>query len=933
LVATVGLSVLLALTAGTDAVAATSPTTKALRSLVRQTKALPSIAAPAYQRRRLVRFSSHALASARARPCVAVADLTRYRGVLGRIHVKSGRRYLRANQRLAALGPASLRASRLLLADKRTKRCGGGVAPSTRPRTKVAILSSDAEGMKVQVALPALRFVPRTGGGHAWTQLVLPNTDAPSRPGTPGIPIASRILGVPDGAELSVVPGTAVSYTLQGVDVFPAQEEPVDADGDEPRPDFTKPPFAEPPFSLDEEAYATDRLIPAKPAMGAILGTARDLVIGNLQVPAAQYNAADRKLKVLNSVIVNVSFEGGPHTFSGELGSPWEHAQRTVARALLNRDVIHPGVFDPVRPCGEEMLVITNAATRPAADQFAIARRAAGLRTSVFETGSVQVGTTAIEIQSFIRSRLTAVRCIHPSYVTIMGDDDLVPTFTGAETLNGIPSDLPYSMRDNLDELPDVAVGRIIGNDQAAIANAVTKIIGYETTVPTTAFMRHATIAAQFQDDDNDGRENRTFIQFAETVRNGLVNRGVSVDRIYADSPTANPLKFNDGTDLPAALLKPTFAWDGDGADVTAAWNAGRFLVIHRDHGWSDGWGHPGFSTSNVDALTNGSLLPVLMSINCSSGAYDYDETSFAGNALVKPDGGAVGVFGDTRDSPSWHNTQIALGFVDALLPSVLPTEGPATTQRVGNALIHGKLRLAGLASPLTDGSTRNELYLWHYFGDPSMQMWGGGHGPFVIDPALLVAVYEALDPGPNPGPPPYQVNVTFPAVLAGQTISLLREGQVIGKAIAGPGSVTIPVTFGDNAVEPGDLQVALEADGAQPVSVPVEGVTKLTQNCPTPYVSTSGTDKPFTVTGQLEPAFANAAIQIVYTTPDGKRIEKTAMTNTDGNWTNTINPAAEANKVGGRTYGAWTVQSFFNGDDDDHAASQTAACTVQVND
>ena len=91
-------------------------------------------------------------------------------------------------------------------------------------------------------------------------------------------------------------------------------------------------------------------------------------------------------------------------------------------------------------------------------------------------------------------------------------------------------------------------------------------------------------------------------------------------------------------------------------------------------------------------------------------------------------------MFGDTRNSPSWHNSQIGLGFVDALLPSVLPSEGPASKQRMGDALVHGKLRLAGLAPPSGpgivggDGNTRNELYLWHYFGDPTMQMWGGGH-------------------------------------------------------------------------------------------------------------------------------------------------------------------------------------------------------------
>ena len=43
-----------------------------------------------------------------------------------------------------------------------------------------------------------------------------------------------------------------------------------------------------------------------------------------------------------------------------------------------------------------------------------------------------------------------------------MGDDDLVPTFTDGPS--GIPSDLKYSLKNDVDELPDLAVGRILGN-------------------------------------------------------------------------------------------------------------------------------------------------------------------------------------------------------------------------------------------------------------------------------------------------------------------------------------------------------------------------------------------------------------------------------------------------------------------------------------
>ena len=57
---------------------------------------------------------------------------------------------------------------------------------------------------------------------------------------------------------------------------------------------------------------------------------------------------------------------------------------------------------------------------------------------------------------------------------------------------------------------------------------------------------------------------------------------------------------------------------------------------------------------------------------------------------------GVVAYNGDTEVSPTSHNTQIAWGFADALIPRILPSEGPADRQRAGDALMHGKARLAG---------------------------------------------------------------------------------------------------------------------------------------------------------------------------------------------------------------------------------------------
>ena len=148
-------------------------------------------------------------------------------------------------------------ASRLLLASKRTKRCGGGVKPPKGDNPKVRILRSDARRLRVRVQLPAVQFVPREAGGKAWTQLVLQNSAPGGAPGTPGIPVVSDILAVPDGAKMKLSVNDVDKILIDGVDVFPVQPDPVDQET-EPRPDFLKPPFADLPFQLNDKAYAKD---------------------------------------------------------------------------------------------------------------------------------------------------------------------------------------------------------------------------------------------------------------------------------------------------------------------------------------------------------------------------------------------------------------------------------------------------------------------------------------------------------------------------------------------------------------------------------------------------------------------------------------------------------------------------------------------------
>ena len=150
--------------------------------------------------------------------------------------------------------------------------------------------------------------------------------------------MTNSLVGVPDDATMTVTPGSTESITINDVDLYPVQPDPVDAV--DPAPDFGKPPFADPPFTQDRKAYNDRGLSPAR-ASGVDLGEARDLDIGGINVPVAQYDPVRNQLKVLTSVVVKVTFKGKkPNAFPNSVLSPWETAQKRLASTLVNGSVI-----------------------------------------------------------------------------------------------------------------------------------------------------------------------------------------------------------------------------------------------------------------------------------------------------------------------------------------------------------------------------------------------------------------------------------------------------------------------------------------------------------------------------------------------------------------------------------------------------------------
>jgi hypothetical protein len=690
-----------------------------------------------------------------------------------------------------------------------------------REDVAVEVLASSSGRFEARVQFPEARLMPAQGAdGTAFVQLLIPgveNNDGLA--GHPDVPAVHRILAVPKGAT-----ARTMSVSFQVADehkllLFPVQSEAADSatsqgvDNGESMP----PPewFMDLPFEFDPAAYAAEGLVPASIVEVRDLGTLRDLEIVQVSIAAAQYEPAQTALQTFSSVQFSITFEDGEDWFlPGErVRNPFErHFDATYAQVLnypAVREHIGPGELVSWHCPGEELMIVTDPAFRPAADQLRDWKVEKGIATRVFETGSGAglAGTTAAQIRDFVRDRYD--NClVRPSYLLLLGDADHIPPFyLTTHYGDSAGSDLPYGQLGGFSILPQIAIGRMPVRTLAQAQVIVDKTIAYEKTPPNVpAFYGNVSLASYFQccrtNVDNPGTTSRSFIETSELVRNALAS-SYTVERIYSTSTTyhndyagdTTPRRYRNGTLLPAALGGNSgFAWSGSTTDVVNAVNTGRFLMMHRGHGGVNGWGSPSFRSTHLSQLDNAALTPVMYSINCASGLWDNETldpdaqnwnygTSVSGaywaERILRMEGGAVGIIGDVRNSPTWANSALARGLFDATFPQVLPNVGSNTPiRRLGDILNYGKTYLANqIGVAQSAGSVSAEaavtnLILYHVLGDPTLTLWTSY--PYQIRlPNLFTDLHQ---------PEPNVWELRYP--VEGAIITALKNGEPVARGM-----------------------------------------------------------------------------------------------------------------------------------------------------
>ncbi|MGA1822353.1 MAG: C25 family cysteine peptidase [Thermoplasmatota archaeon] len=443
---------------------------------------------------------------------------------------------------------------------------------------------------------------------------------------------------------------------------------------------------------------------------------------------------------------------------------------------------------------GCEYLIITAPGFMNASQTLASWKNGMGIMTKIYDTD--QTGRKARDIRSFIQNAYDTWSP-RPSYVLLMGDAEFIPTnYMYPHSYHGklLGTDHWYSTVNGTDYYSDLFIGRMPVNDPAEAMMVVNKTIGYEMNPPDhIGFYENITLAAYFQDSNYDGYADRRFAQTTEETMAFIESEGYTGERIYYASSSVNPRYWNSGTyssgePIPTHLLRSSgFQWDGDSADIDNAIERGTFLVTHRDHGASWGWGDPRYTTSNIPNLDNGDLLPVVFSINCLTGMMDHETAndtywgsaeSFSERFLTREGGGAVGVVGATRVSYSGYNDYFYKGLYDAIYPNHTPGLGNASPMyRMSEVMAYGKYYMANTWGD-TWGLEQLEFELFHYFGDPAMEIW-------TSKPSDLAITHPAdIDHGTTM----VRINTSEEDVM----VCISQNGRIIGRNRSHSGHVNI---------------------------------------------------------------------------------------------------------------------------------------------
>jgi len=406
-----------------------------------------------------------------------------------------------------------------------------------------------------------------------------------------------------------------------------------------------------------------------------------------------QYNPVTKILRVYTDITVKVKAinNNGYNIISrNQMPVKIDHEfSQVYANTFLNTTSFD---YTPLNDFGR-MLIISHSSYMQAMQPFVDWKNSMGIQTEMVDVATV--GSTAADIKTYVENYYTTNGL---TFLLIVADAPQIPTNTTGDL--GGPSDNAYGYLAGNDHYPDIFVGRFSAENVGHVNTMVQRTLEYETDPFTTTewFDKGVGIGS----DQGPGDDNEMDYEHMQNIRTDLIGYTYSsVAELYDGS--------QGGEDQPG---NPT------PASVATEVNAGRSIINYVGHGSDNSWGTTGFSSSNVNSLTNNHMWPFIWSVACVNGNFA-GSTCFAEAWLRASNAegptGAVATLMSTINQ-SWNPPMDGQDEMDDILVESYPTNIRRT---FGGLSINGCNKMNEAYGAAGDEMTDT----WTIFGDPSLMV------------------------------------------------------------------------------------------------------------------------------------------------------------------------------------------------------------------
>ncbi|MCK4304915.1 MAG: right-handed parallel beta-helix repeat-containing protein [Candidatus Eisenbacteria sp.] len=662
----------------------------------------------------------------------------------------------------------------------------------------IRLQSQGVAGVEIRHEVHSFAFEPLEIDGETMQKICLPNVFLPNNAGAPDLPGESRLVGLPEGATATLEIVSSRTLVYHNVEVAPAPVIPLQNDDS---------PLV---YQKDLAIYTRNALYPSSPALISEPHQMRGVDVVAVGITPFQYNPVTKELIVYTELEVRVAFHGGNGLF-GEDRLRNRYWEPILESHLINYASLPKMDFGSLSDSreGYEYVIITpdNPDFIAWGDTLKAWRKLQGISTEVFTTSDIG-GTSAAEIEAWLDNAYNSWD-IPPVAFMILGDypesGDRDIGITSPIYNSTCVSDNIYADVDG-DHLPEMAHGRITARGAAELETMIIKMLSYEREPYTDPdFYDHPIMAGGWQTD-------RWFILCTEIVfgfqTNILGKDPVREYAIFTGTP-GTVWSTSANTDILVDYFGPNGLgyipatpehltdWGGNAERLNTDINSGAYMLLHRDHGWMDGWGEPDYHIPDLAGLSN-DLFPFVFSINCLTGMYNWESECFT-EAFHRMVHGALGVIAASETSYSFVNDTFIWGMFDELWPEFMPDYPLAGSDNMGSTnlrtawgMISGKWFLFGSEWPWNTGNKEVTYHLFHHHGDAFLTMYSE------VPQELDVFHYDSC---------PLNTDMFAFQANAGAVVALTVDGEIIGVADATGAPQTMSII---PQTQPGTLRITV---------------------------------------------------------------------------------------------------------------------------